>query len=224
MARLFDMFSSLLLGGAPEMDNDMPGAEKDNTFKPLYENARISVLTSVLLILAYSMHFKLSGAALAHVITLIRLHCPIVNNCIKSLYMFKKFFHGLRPDLKFHYYCNYCCLSPCNKDSTECCNTFCHHGPGKEAIKKDYFLELPIIGQLQSILKRTEIHKDLMHRFERKKDIQTIMKISMMARYTRNILVPLGFSRTPITFHLCGIQMEFQSSKAQILGCGHFTL
>ena len=185
-----------MLDGTPRTEKDTHEVGEDAATKPLYEDAPISVLTSVLLILAYSMHFKISGAALAHVIILIRLHCPVVNNCIWSLYMFKKFFQGLRPDLKFHYYCNYC-LSPCSKESTECCNTFCRHGPGKEPLKKEYFLELPIVGQLQSILKRTEIHEQLMHRFERKKKHENNYEDIYDGEIYQKHFGPNGFLRNP---------------------------
>lgn len=62
----------------------------------LYENSRITVGESLLLVMAFIMRYKLSLVASEDLISLGELHCPGQNNALKGLSRFREFFQSLK--------------------------------------------------------------------------------------------------------------------------------
>lgn len=124
----------------------------------LYEEARITKLESVMALLGMKIAFKLPNIVLDFIIKLILLHCPKKSKCIKSLYCFKNIFEKLKTPLIKHYYCQTCEIIV-EKD-----RQICGH-----ATSINYFIEISIIEQLNSMFKRPDFFTNLLHRFNREK-------------------------------------------------------
>lgn len=66
----------------------------------IYSGAKISNAISMLLIMTFSTTYKLGGAALKDLLSLINIHCLVPHNLLQSLYKFKQFFSYLKTSLK----------------------------------------------------------------------------------------------------------------------------
>ena len=106
---------------------------------------------SCLLLMAFSVHHKLSGVALEDLLELIQLYCPKPNKCITELKEFQLFFQALKHPIVKHYYCpNLSCklyvgtLKPENTSKCPVCGT--------PLCSSAYFIEIPIVEQLRTIL------------------------------------------------------------------------
>ena len=126
------------------------GCHDDESDKPLYPGAPITLAVSMLLIITYSVRHGLNGVALADLLTLIQLHCVTPNLCKKSVKCLKQFFMALKDPLEYHYYCPHCkeYIGKTITDPYFCmtCNT--------ETRKRNqkYFIVIPIREQLQRLV------------------------------------------------------------------------
>ena len=118
---------------------------------PLYQDSPISVGESSLLLMAFAVRHKLSGIALEDLLELIHFHCPKPNNCITELKEFHLFFHALKHPILKHFYCpNMICkvyigtAQPKSGDNCAVCGTPLNCS--------SYFIEIPIMEQLKTIL------------------------------------------------------------------------
>ena len=145
-----------------EMESDEQ-MEDQNFFKnadePLYRGALITIVESTLAILMFSIRHKISRVLLKSFLELIAIHCIRRNNCLNSLYKFKKFFSDVKTPLIRHFYCSKCKA----KFDTE----FCFNCNSK--IDMNYFLQIPVLAQLQKMYERPNFHKLLMHRLNQNK-------------------------------------------------------
>lgn len=141
------------------------GIQDDNVIDadlPLYPNARITLMESLIMILTLSMRFSLSGECIAHILKLVEAHCPVRNLCKTSLYAFKNFFVGLgRHALVLHYYCEHCMSKLDSK------NSICNRCQVNTIVA--FFIEIPILAQLQKLFLREGFLEELMYRFNRVK-------------------------------------------------------
>ena len=138
-------------GGDDDAAEDMEEGEqsKPDGNQPLYAGAMITLMESMLLILTYSMKHQLTGVALADLLVLISVHCLAPNLCKTTLYLFKKFFKDVRKPLTFHKFCSKC--SYLLNEQVEC--PICHeHLSERGSIS--YFIEIPILAQLQDMFLR----------------------------------------------------------------------
>ena len=71
--------------------DDSPNQGKACPETPLFPEATITVGTSMLLILSYSLRHGLSAVALTDLLLLISLHCPAPSFCTKTLALFRRF-------------------------------------------------------------------------------------------------------------------------------------
>ena len=143
----------------PDMDSfrDIPASSQEDIAgndQPLYQDSSLSISESSLLVMAFAVRHKLSGVALEDLLELIHLHCPKPNKCITEMKEFQLFFQALKHPIVKHYYCpNIVCKvyigssEPGNGTkcpvcaTTLCCST--------------YFIEIPVMEQLKTILSRT---------------------------------------------------------------------
>lgn len=147
-------------------ENASSGKSSDSSQK-LFSGCPLSIRESLVLILLFSMRHNLTGECLADLLTLINLHCAIPNLCTSSLYLFRKHFADLKSPIVFHKFCSFCCnpLSECVVTCPVC----------KKVIKEDnvsFFIECPIVSQLQALFRRIGFYDDLQHRFTRSKKCQ----------------------------------------------------
>ncbi|XP_034247754.1 major centromere autoantigen B-like isoform X2 [Thrips palmi] len=133
---------------------------RDN--QPLYDGAPITRLQSAVAILAFALSYKLSGACINDLLGLIALHCLPNNLCLKSLYLFRKFFDMLgRKDSVRHYFCSGCEVPLETKTSV------CGNCGGRSEVS--FFLEFPLAMQLQGMFRRPEFYESLQFRNNRRK-------------------------------------------------------
>ena len=88
--------------------DDSPNQGKACPETPLFPKATITVGTSMLLILSYSLRHGLSAVALTDLLLLISLHCPAPSFCTKTLALFRRFFRDLKIPMTLHQHCSKC--------------------------------------------------------------------------------------------------------------------
>lgn len=134
-------------------DGDVEGQE------PIYPGASITLHESLLAIFTVMSNCHLPGNVVAHILKLIALHCPDNSRVKKTLYTFKKYFAKIGQTLMvFHYFCADC-IYPLQSKLSEC----------QKCRKRDnasYFLELPLLNQLQNLFKRDKFYENLQFRFK----------------------------------------------------------
>ena len=77
------------------------GCHDDESGKPLYPGAPITLAVSMLLIITYSVRHGLNGVALADLLTLMQLHCVTPDLWKKSMKCLKQFFMALKGIFKY---------------------------------------------------------------------------------------------------------------------------
>lgn len=114
---------------------------------------------------------KLTGMCVSDLLSLIVLHCGRNNICLKTLHRFKNYFNMVGKNLIIcHYYCSGCEIPLDGKDS------ICDDCEGRNDVA--YFIEFPIVSQLQIMFKKPGFYESLMFRFTRvKKNVQNIEDI-----------------------------------------------
>ncbi|KAK3919910.1 Halomucin [Frankliniella fusca] len=174
----------------------------------LYPNARLSVLESVMLVLSLALRFSLTGECITHLLETIELHCPTPNQCITTLYRFKTFFKEIgRETLVLHYFCESCYSELAGKDSV-CANC--------EITEVAFFIEIPLVRQLQRLLMRPGFVDKLMYRFRREKkhehNIEDIYDGNLYKEQMANNGILSGRHNISLTWYSDGIQI-FKSVK-----------
>ncbi|KAK3931070.1 Conserved oligomeric Golgi complex subunit 3 [Frankliniella fusca] len=130
--------------------------------RPLYLGAQLTLRESLIAILTFVLTHHLTGNSLIDLLSLIILHCPLNNSCVKSLYSFKKFFKDVGKEILIcHYYC-----SVCFKMITE------RNAPCEQCDRitgTSYFIEIPSLNQLKILFSRPGFYNQLQYRFHRQK-------------------------------------------------------
>lgn len=76
--------------------------------KPIFDGSPLTLTMHVIAIITFAMTEHLSGSTLAHLHTLIWLHCPKPNNCIGSLRQLWGSFKDFQNPVEWHYTCTNC--------------------------------------------------------------------------------------------------------------------
>lgn len=116
----------------------------------------------MLLLALFTSKFNLTGEAIEMLLTLIGTILPHGHNLCSTLYAFKKYFTHLKNPLVKHYYCFFCCAYVEDKTNRKCPNKHC----GKDLpTNMNYFLEVPILNQIQNLFSQEGFHSKLQERF-----------------------------------------------------------
>lgn len=108
------------------------------------------------------MSHKLTGQCLNDLLSLIALHCVPNNLCIQTLFKFKKYFQMIgKSMLTCHFFCSVCQVSLEKK------NSMCGTCNGQYDVS--YFIEFPIVTQLQNMYSRPGFYESLMFKMNRQK-------------------------------------------------------
>lgn len=135
----------------------------------VYAGARLSVAQSAILILTFALRHNITGECFSDLLTLISLHCITTAFIHQSLYKFRTYFSSLKSPIVFHKFCVKCerivddrddKCTICNSDFTDKNNI-------------SYFIEIPLLFQLQQLFSRLDFHLSLLNRFSRKKKHQS---------------------------------------------------
>ena len=118
--------------------------------QPIFDGSPLTLTMHVIAIITFAMTEHLSGSTLAHLLTLIWLHCPKPNNCVRSLRQLWGSFKDFQNPIEWHYMCTNCQKyigknQPC---STEYC-MHCSHSFRLGKFKSWHpFIVFPIVQQL----------------------------------------------------------------------------
>ena len=120
----------------------------------LYSGSSVTVPSSCVLIMTYKMKHNLTQEALADLLHLIKLHCPLPNQCPSSVYHFNKLFHDVQYPVDFHYFCSSCLhiVKP-SKEVRVCGNPQCSKDLSTDDSVSS-FIEVPVEYQLKILLER----------------------------------------------------------------------
>lgn len=117
---------------------------------PIYPGARLTVASSILLIITFMIRHSLTAAALTDLLILVELHCITPNLFRKSVTLFRRFFKDVKAPIEWHYYCSKkSCRSYIGKIKTDVCPICNGRFNGRDEIS--YFIVVPIIYQLQNL-------------------------------------------------------------------------
>ncbi|KAK3909659.1 Halomucin [Frankliniella fusca] len=128
----------------------------------LYPGAQLTFKESLIAILTFVLSHHLTGNSLIDLISLIILHCPMNSSCVKSLHYFKKIFRDVGKEIIVcHYFCSVCfkLLSQRNAACEQC----------NRVTGSSYFIEIPLLNQLQILFNRPGFYNQLQFRFLRQK-------------------------------------------------------
>jgi hypothetical protein len=193
--------------GEPEEVNN------DNT--PIFNGASITFREGALAILTFILTHKLTGLCLTDLLLLLlSLHCGANNILLKSLYKFKKYFQMIGKNfIKLHYYCSNCEKLLPGKTAACCANQQLD----------TYFIEFPIINQLEVMFARPGFFEELQYRFNRvKKVANNVEDIYDGTIYDQ--LFNDGFLNNPNNISFFCTLMELQFLSPQIFQSGRLTL
>lgn len=172
-------------------EEDEPVAHHQNGNQLIYDGAGITLHESLMSIFSLASSEHISSRMLGRILELVALHCPPNSLCKRTIYHLKKYFKNLDGTaiLKFHYYCSNCVYPVASKES-QC--PMC-----KKSGECDFFIDMPLECQLQTMYKRPRFYEDLQQRFNphRKKNVSNIEDIYDGRLYLEQ--VNNGFLRNP---------------------------
>lgn len=194
-----------------EADSDSSNAAENLEDNPLYAGAPISVLESMMMIFMLSIRFKLSGECLSHILEIIELHCPKPNNCIKTMYKFRKYFKNQKTPIVKQFYCNTCLVILKNRTHCFTC--------GKLPSNDDYFVRISIIQQVQDLFNRSDFRKKLNYKNDRVKEnmnnFEDIFDGSVHEELSQENGVLADHNNLSLTWYSDGVNI-YKSSKYSI--------
>ncbi|XP_056001339.1 uncharacterized protein LOC125654602 isoform X1 [Ostrea edulis] len=151
------------LGNEDEEDEEEEDKSNIDDDMPIEDGHFLTVKTSVLLIWLLAMTHSFTAQMLADTLTVINLHLLVGYPALKSVYRFKRYFGYLKSAFIKHHYCSFC-LAEIEADEKVCPNGLC----GKTLTNsKEYFLELPILSQLNAMFTREEFREGLKYKSQR---------------------------------------------------------
>ncbi|KAK3919913.1 Halomucin [Frankliniella fusca] len=173
--------------GSEEGSGEEEEEEVNNDNTPIFNGATVTFRESALAILTFILSHKLTGLCLIDLLLLLSLHCGRDNIILKTMYKFKKYFQMIGQNfIKLHYYCSNCEILLPGKNAV-CC---------ADQQLDTYFIEFPIIKQLENLFARTGFYEDLQYRFNRvKKDHNNVEDIYDGTVYQQ--LFNTGFLNNP---------------------------
>ena len=125
----------------------------------IYSGAPITANASQLLVTAYVSRHQLSKSATDDLLKLISLHCPAPNRCftsVHSLQAHKPSHAEVDIPMVKHFFCPECYVPlPTMNNVSFCPNSACHTTLDQASVS--FFIELPILDQLQQMFASTYI-------------------------------------------------------------------
>lgn len=138
----------------------------------LYNGANLTLASSILLILNFTLRFSLTGEGLCQLLNLICMHCPSDCKLPLNKRQFWQWFEDFKQPLVFHKYCSKChlVLSENDLQNRICGNQLCSSDISDSSVS--YFIEVPITKQIQNLFSRKTFKDDICHRFRRNKRVE----------------------------------------------------
>ena len=202
-----------------EKETTVAGKEMDDQDqRPIYPGSRLTLGVTLMLIQLLAMRYHLPSEGITQLLSFICLLLPQGHLLPETFNSFRKKFMTLKNQIVFHYFCSNCLTYLPSKGTKQCPNTFCMKYLSEGKRTKNYFLEIPIIGQLQSFFKRPNFYSDIQYRFERVKKKKENTKDVYDGQLYKN-MVEKGILNSPdnisFLFNTEGAAI-FKSSKMQV--------
>ena len=141
----------------------------DTDQQPIYAGSRITLGAALLLIQLFGMKYHIPCESMIHLLSVICLLLPHGHSIPNTLNDFRKKFMNLKNQIVFHYFCCNCLTYLKSKEVKQCPNRLCLKDLTSVKSSISYFLEIPVIGQLQTLFMRPKFYRDIQHRFKSEK-------------------------------------------------------
>lgn len=143
--------------------------QDDHFDKSIYENSKISLKSSLLLIMAFCLKFHITNDGLDHLLNLIYLHMPNSQLFPKTKYHFFQNFKAFSKEVKLYVPCSNCddmLSDSINFEKKEIKNIVCQNcgqnsAYGRFNVENKYFLIFDIKTQLTNILNDSLVQKHI---------------------------------------------------------------
>ena len=169
----FSTLSNISKSGNPQQPEENTSGPKVNDLdqEPLYKGANVTLGSVMVLLVLFVIRHNLTSEALENLLSIIAALLPASNILPSSVSRFKKYFANLKHPFVFHHYCSFCFAYISQQGVKQCTNS---HRLKDLSAKggTSYFIEIPIVDQLQTMFSRSGFYEDLQHRFNRKKQAQ----------------------------------------------------
>lgn len=148
----------------PEEDYESESDEEEHNENaegntPIYPGAPISLHESLLAIFTLASAEHVTAKLLSGILRLIALHCPDGSAVKRTLKAFRSYFKKIADAfLIYHFFCGNC-IFPLQSKNSVCKKC-------KKRGNAAFFLELPLLQQLQTLFKRAGFYEDLQYRFQ----------------------------------------------------------
>lgn len=187
-------------------DNNDSYNQSKSTDPKLYENSTLTLSESLMIVMTFAFRNKLSGTTFSNLIKLINLFCPKPNNFPKSSYGVWNYFKDLKTPIIQHFYCG-SCLTYAGKDVSD---TFCSLCKSSLEDNKRYFIQIPLVNQIQNLFKKPEFIDLLRYKdnSERKQGISDI--------YDGHLYKKLS-SEGYFTSNSCNISLQFNTDGVALI-------
>ena len=208
-------FRSNLQG--PKEETSFSKEKTDADQEPLYQGSNVTLGSVMVLLVLFVSRHNLTSEALENLLSIIAAILPASSILPSSLNRFKKYFSDLKHPFVFHHYCSYCLAYVGQHSVKQCLNSHCL----KDLTAKGgtcYFIEIPIIYQLQTMFSRSGFYNELQHRFHRKKQALENIEDIYDGRLYRSLVkkgVLSSGDNISFIFNTDGVPV-FKSSKVSI--------
>ena len=133
------------------MDSETTGKKVDDSARPLYANADVSVGTTVTMLLAFITKHKLKGDIVTDLVELINVLIDSKHGTNLKVHTVMSFVDNMRYKMTKHYYCSKCHVRIADSDSKICDTENCQANFEHQG-SKEYFVTLPLSEQLERLL------------------------------------------------------------------------
>jgi len=185
--------------------------------EPLYKGANVTLGSVMVLLVLFVIRHNLTSEALENLLSIIAALLPASSILPNSVSRFKKYFANLKHPFVFHHYCSFCFAYISQRGVKRCTNSHCLQDLSAKG-GTSYFIEIPIVDQLQTMFSRSSFYKDLQHRFNRKKQAQENIEDIYDGRLYRSLVrkgILSSGNNISFIFNTDGVPV-FKSSKVSI--------
>ena len=201
----------------PEETTPGPKEKTDLDQEPLYKGANLTLGSVMVLLVLFVIRHNLTSEALENLLSIIAALLPASSILPSSVSRFKKYFANLKHPFVFHHYCSFCFAYISQRGVKQCTNSHCLKDLSAKG-GTSYFIEIPIVDQLQTMFSRSGFYEDLQHRFNRKKQAQENIEDIYDGRLYRSLVrkgILSSGNNISFIFNTDGVPV-FKSSKVSI--------
>ena len=103
-----------------------------NGTSPLYEGSSLTLEASSVLVMQFKSRHNLTMDGLGDLLKLLKMHCPVPNQCLPTPYLFLKQFTKAKHHLEYHHFCSVC-LTPIQPSDRA--NDLCKENVQQESLR-----------------------------------------------------------------------------------------